>query len=148
MLKAIRMIHDAKKKDPSSPGGLVVDVHPKRPDYRGFQFPGQTKPISLQADPTFAEMEAAGAKIEKSSTPHTILDNMFLISGEIPRVTPYEPGLRGGVRFFESTKKWEKDEAIADERLLMCNLKGTVCQNNLVQRLTSSRQRNCCAHRM
>jgi 7,8-dihydropterin-6-yl-methyl-4-(beta-D-ribofuranosyl)aminobenzene 5'-phosphate synthase len=81
------MIRDAQEQDPTTPGGLIVDLHPERPDYRGFQFPGQ-EPVSLQAVPTFAEIEAAGAKIEKSSKPHTVLDNMFLISGEIPRVTP------------------------------------------------------------
>jgi 7,8-dihydropterin-6-yl-methyl-4-(beta-D-ribofuranosyl)aminobenzene 5'-phosphate synthase len=118
------MIRDAQEQDPATPGGLIVDLHPERPDYRGFQFPGQM-PVSLQADPTFAEIEAAGAKIEKSSKPHTVLDNMFLVSGEIPRVTPYETGLKAGVRFFDSTKKWEKDEEMADERLLMCNVKGT-----------------------
>ena len=125
MLKAIEKIRNAKKGDQSSPRGLIVDLHPNRPDYRGFHLQGQEKPISMQADPSFVEMEAAGAKIETNSTPHAILDNMFLISGEIPRVTPYELGLKGGVRFFKSANKWEKDEAIADERLLMCNLKGT-----------------------
>jgi 7,8-dihydropterin-6-yl-methyl-4-(beta-D-ribofuranosyl)aminobenzene 5'-phosphate synthase len=50
---------------------------------------------------------------------------MFLVSGEIPRVTEYETGVKNGIRFEKSTGKWEKDESIIDERFLMCNLKGT-----------------------
>jgi 7,8-dihydropterin-6-yl-methyl-4-(beta-D-ribofuranosyl)aminobenzene 5'-phosphate synthase len=49
---------------------------------------------------------------------------MFLISGEIPRVTSYETGFKNGIAFFESKKSWVKDELISDERFLMCNVKG------------------------
>ena len=49
---------------------------------------------------------------------------MFLISGEIPRVTPYEVGVRNGMRFSSATNSWSKDELILDERFLMCNIKG------------------------
>ncbi|OXV07481.1 hypothetical protein Egran_04754 [Elaphomyces granulatus] len=48
---------------------------------------------------------------------------MFLVSGEIPRVTPYEQGLHGALRFKSSDKEWFSDEKIEDERFLMCNLK-------------------------
>jgi 7,8-dihydropterin-6-yl-methyl-4-(beta-D-ribofuranosyl)aminobenzene 5'-phosphate synthase len=62
--------------------------------------------------------------VDKHTEPHTVLDDMFLISGEIPRLTTYETGLRGGLRFESETGKWEVDESISDERFLMCNLKG------------------------
>lgn len=126
MLRAIRMIKDAQKTASNDNGRgdeeLVIDLHASRPDYRGFTIGTET--ISLEADPTFEEIESAGGKVEKSTSPHTVLDDMFLISGEIPRVTEYETGLKHAVRYDQSTEKWEKDEMIADERLLVCNVKG------------------------
>jgi 7,8-dihydropterin-6-yl-methyl-4-(beta-D-ribofuranosyl)aminobenzene 5'-phosphate synthase len=122
MLRAIRLINEAKTAQASSnPESLTVDLHPSRPDYRGIM---TAQPISMEADPTFDEIEAAGATVAKNAEPHAILDDMFLASGMIPRVTPYETGVIRGIRFDSSTKTWEKDELIADERLLMCNLKG------------------------
>ncbi|KAJ5114854.1 hypothetical protein NUU61_000613 [Penicillium alfredii] len=121
MLRAIRMINDAKKAQGRA-DDLVVDLHPDRPVYRGIALPEHI--ISLEADPKFEELAAAGAVVEKHSEPHTVLDDFFLVSGEIPRVTPYETGLKNAVRFDPDENDWFSDEVIADERLLMCNLKG------------------------
>ncbi|KKZ57809.1 hypothetical protein EMCG_05560 [[Emmonsia] crescens] len=122
MLKAIQMIKDAKDGKGLSNDDLVVDLHPSRPDYRGIQMGKET--LSLQADPTFQEIEEAGAKVEKHREAHTVLDGMFLISGEIPRETEYEMGLKNGIRFHRASGKWESDELITDERFLACNIKG------------------------
>lgn len=121
LLRAIRMINEAKKAQGRT-DELVVDLQPDRPVYRGFSTP-QTI-VSLEADPTFEEITSAGAVIDRQSEAHTILDDMFLVSGEIPRVTPYETGLKGAVRFDPETKDWISDELIADERFLALNLKG------------------------
>lgn len=115
------MIKDAKKAQDRS-DELVIDLHPDRPAYRGMA--AAETIASLEADPTFEEISGAGAVIEKSSEAHTILDDMFLVSGEIPRVTPYETGLKGAVRFDPETKDWYSDEQITDERFLAVNLKG------------------------
>lgn len=122
MLKAIRMIREAKKAKDFDDVSLVVDVHPSRPDYRGF-FIGENI-VSLEADPSFDSLKEAGATVVKRSDAHTVLDNMFLVSGEIPRVTPYEQGLHGALQFNSSDQEWFTDEKIEDERFLMCNLKG------------------------
>lgn len=117
------MITDAKKKKTSGNASTtVVDLHPDRPDYRGMAI-GQNI-ISLQADPTFEELEAAGGVVQKLADAHTVLDDFFFISGEIPRRTGYEHGLKGGMRFDAEEKDWFSDEGIADERFLMCRLKG------------------------
>lgn len=118
MLKAIAMVSEAK----STKSDLIVDLHPDRPDYRGFL--GPAGPVSLERDPTFEEIEAAGATVVKHDQQHTILDDMFLVSGEIPRVTSYETGFKRGMRFIQQTGSWESDELILDERFLMCNVKG------------------------
>ncbi|GIK01215.1 hypothetical protein Aspvir_005247 [Aspergillus viridinutans] len=121
LLRAIRLINEAKQGKGLS-GDLSVDLHPSRPDYRGMTI-GQ-KIISLQADPTFEEIEAAGAVVDKRGEAHTVLDDFFFVSGEIPRHTAYENGLKGGMRFSHEDNDWFSDELIADERFLMCNLKG------------------------
>jgi 7,8-dihydropterin-6-yl-methyl-4-(beta-D-ribofuranosyl)aminobenzene 5'-phosphate synthase len=59
-------------------------------------------PFSLPADPSFEEIKNAAATIETSKETHTVLDNMFLISREIPRVTSYENGIRHGVCYMGS----------------------------------------------
>jgi 7,8-dihydropterin-6-yl-methyl-4-(beta-D-ribofuranosyl)aminobenzene 5'-phosphate synthase len=124
MLKAIRMIKEAKQARGHQSGHLIVDVHPSRPDYRGFVL-GDHKIVSLEADPGWDEINDAGAEIQRHDHVHTVLDDMFLISGEIPRRTKYETGLKYGMRFDQAEGQWFSDEKLADERFLMCNLKGT-----------------------
>lgn len=98
-----------------------MDIHPNRPAFRGVQ---ADHPISLEADPSFEELEISGATLLKSNQPHTVLDDFFLVSGEIPRQTTYEDGIHGGVRFNPSTGQWEEDTLIMEERYVMCNMKG------------------------
>jgi len=122
MLKAINLINEAKKVSPSASESLIVDLHPARPDYRGIMSP--VGPVSLEADPSFDEIEAAGATVSKNADTHSILDDMFLVSGEIPRVTKYELGIVRGIRFDKATETWSPDEKIQDERFVMCNVAG------------------------
>ena len=122
MLKVLELVKSAQEGQQS----ILVDLHPDRPDYRGAQPPNMPV-FSIEADPTFEEIEAAGGVVNKHTGVHTVLDDMFLVSGEIPRVTPYETGLKFGVRFDAKSKTWSKDEKMADERILMCKLKGMLC---------------------
>lgn len=131
------MIKDAKQAKGCSEN-LLVDLHPDRPVYRGIALTDQI--ISLEADPTFEEMEAAGAVVDKRSEPHTVLDGFFLVSGEIPRVTQYETGLKNAMRYDPDANDWFSDEVIQDERSLICNLKGKYILKTLFKflELTSS----------
>lgn len=115
------MINDAKQARGLS-DKVVVDLHPDRPDYRGLAL--GDKIISLQADPKFEELEEAGALVDKNQDTHAVLDDLFLISGHIPRTTKYEQGLKNAMRFDIEEKDWVSDESIADERFLACKLKG------------------------
>ena len=134
MLKVLEMIHEAKKKKggklASTP--VQVDLHPVRPDYRGMQPPGFPV-VSLEADPTFEEIAEVHGEVKKNDQPHTVLDDMFLVSGEIPRVTSYEKGLKFGVRYDASKGEWSEDTEMADERFLMCKIKGSsfICSPRL-----------------
>lgn len=61
--------------------------------------------------------------MSKNDSVHTVLDDMFLISGFIPRETSYEVGLRGGIRYNKAVEAWEDDTLIADERFVMLKVK-------------------------
>ena len=132
LLEVLRTAAGSGRVDSESAGrpAVVMDVHPDRPSFRGFRPPGMA-PFSVEADPTFEQMESAGAKVEKHGEAHTVLDNMFLVSGEIPRETDYEKGVRYGVRLDEKNGQWIEDEAITDERLLMCRVKGMLPSHDI-----------------
>ena len=102
-----------------------------------MQPPGRN-PFSFIADPKFEEIEQMGGEVSKNDQPHTVLDDMFLVSGEIPRVTAYEKGLKGGVRFDAKKQAWEVDTSMRDERLLMCKLKGRFILPGSKSMLTTS----------
>jgi 7,8-dihydropterin-6-yl-methyl-4-(beta-D-ribofuranosyl)aminobenzene 5'-phosphate synthase len=120
LLRAIKLINDARRAS-GKVEAVKVDLHPTRPDFRGFSIP--TSLISLEADPSFEEIRAAGGEIVLSDQPHVILDG-FLVSGEIPRKTAYEQGIRSGMRYQMETGKWSPDPFIMDERFLICCVEG------------------------
>lgn len=118
---AIKIITEARLKAGKT-APLIVDLHPDRPAFRGFQTQ-LTGLITFEADPTFEALEVAGGKVEKHGETHGLFGGLFLVSGEIPRVTAYEEGLRAGMRFVER-EGWVQDTLIKDERFVMCSLKG------------------------
>jgi 7,8-dihydropterin-6-yl-methyl-4-(beta-D-ribofuranosyl)aminobenzene 5'-phosphate synthase len=88
---------------------LPVDLHPERPIRRGIAPPPKRIPIAvLPADPTFEQIDSAGGAVRLSDQPHDIIgrdggSTGVRVSGEIPRVEPFERGLVGAVT-------WMKDE--------------------------------------
>jgi 7,8-dihydropterin-6-yl-methyl-4-(beta-D-ribofuranosyl)aminobenzene 5'-phosphate synthase len=58
-----------------------------------------------------------------TDTPQLLLDSMFYLSGEIPRVTSYETGLQNHVRR-NANGEWEADPLLMDERFLAVAVKG------------------------
>ena len=72
---------------------LLVDVHPDRPDQRGL-LTALGKFAMLPEEPTFAAIEAAGGQIARHADAHPVTGGLFLASGDIPRTTSYETGLR------------------------------------------------------
>jgi 7,8-dihydropterin-6-yl-methyl-4-(beta-D-ribofuranosyl)aminobenzene 5'-phosphate synthase len=44
------------------------------------------------------------------------MEQMFYISGEIPRVTPYERGFPPQVKLAKDGNSWEPDPLVLDER--------------------------------
>lgn len=72
--------------------------------------------------PSINELENHGASIVSSNDPRLLLEDMFYLSGEIPRVTEYEKGFPGHVRQLPSGE-WEDDQWIMDERFLVVNVR-------------------------
>ncbi len=72
----------------------IVDVHPDRPISRGIApGPKYDKVIcALPPDPTFELIEEAGGSVEAHAEAHVVAGNTVYVSGEIPRVTPFEQG--------------------------------------------------------
>ncbi len=64
-----------------------------------------------------------GAQVLHTTTAHTALDDLFLVSGEIPRTTPFETGLPGQFRRTEDDTGWEPDPLIMDERFVAVRVK-------------------------
>lgn len=110
---------------------LPVDLHPDRPIRRGLAPPPKFIPMTNWGpDPTFDEITAAGGKVVLQTEGHEVTTERgatgVFVSGEIPRVHPYERGLRGAVTWMEEdgVGEWITDEKIADERYLAVDIKG------------------------
>jgi 7,8-dihydropterin-6-yl-methyl-4-(beta-D-ribofuranosyl)aminobenzene 5'-phosphate synthase len=90
-------------------------LHPGMFAQRASRRPDGTMYLhEILADPD--RLATAGARPVVTRDATVIADGMFWISGEIPRVTPYEVGLPGHVR--RSGEGWEPDPLIMDERFL------------------------------
>ena len=107
--------HDAGLPSPH------VDVHPDRPEQRGIELP-DGRVMLLPVDPTFDELEAAGATVASFDIDHPIADGFFHGSGEIPRTTPFETGLVGHRTMRNGT--FGPDPLILDERYVSATVRG------------------------
>ncbi|HVC62437.1 MAG TPA: MBL fold metallo-hydrolase [Acetobacteraceae bacterium] len=101
---------------------VPIYLHPGMFAERGQRQPdGGVLPTALL--PTPEELAAAGAAPVVTDAPQILLDAMFYVSGEIPRVTPYETGLQAHVRR-DANGDWQPDPLLMDERFLAVAVKG------------------------
>jgi 7,8-dihydropterin-6-yl-methyl-4-(beta-D-ribofuranosyl)aminobenzene 5'-phosphate synthase len=116
MLLALGMIR-------SHNGGRAVPcyVHPGMFVTRGVRRPDGT--VSRMDDvPSVVELRDFGADVRLSTEPQNVLDGLFYVSGEIPRVSGFERGFPGQVK--RTADGWEPDELLMDERWLAVNVAG------------------------
>jgi 7,8-dihydropterin-6-yl-methyl-4-(beta-D-ribofuranosyl)aminobenzene 5'-phosphate synthase len=118
MLLALGMIR-------SRNGGRAVVWygHPGMFRSRAVKLPNGTV-RRMEDIPTQEDLASFGAELVVTREPQTLLDDMFYVSGEIPRVTPYERGYPGQVRLAGDGQTWEPDELLLDERFLAVNVAG------------------------
>lgn len=129
-------------------GGQRVPLHTNAGMFvtRAMQRPNGSL-IPFAAVPTPHELEAAGATVVMDDDERLLLDQLFYLSGEIPRVTPFEQGLPGHVRQTDD-QSWVDDALIMDERYLAVHIKGkgimvfTACSHaGVINVLKHARQR-------
>ena len=103
--------------------------------------------LPMKDVPGIEALAAHGARVVSSTTPQTFLDNMFCVSGEIPRVTPFERGLAWHYRKTADGQDWEADPWLMDERSLAVNVAGkglvvfTACSHaGVINVLTHARE--------
>ena len=100
---------------------LLVDVHPDRPDQRGMLTAIGTFAM-LPEEPRFEAIEAAGGQIARHAEVHEVGGGLFLASGDIPRTTSYETGLREHHTWRDG--RAAPDPEIHDERFLAARVRG------------------------
>src|SRR5207237_7242906 len=79
--------------------------------------------LPIQEIPSPDELAAKGGQPIVTTDPQILLDGMFFVSGEIPRVTSYEKGFPGHKRRSEDGQSWEDDPLIMDERFLAVHVR-------------------------
>lgn len=72
--------------------------------------------------PSIEALTQHGATILNSEAARLLSDNLFYLSGEIPRQTAYEQGFPGHMRQLTS-QEWVPDPLILDERFLAVNVR-------------------------
>ncbi|KAJ7287423.1 beta-lactamase-like protein [Mycena rebaudengoi] len=106
---------------------LVVDCHPERPISRGMARGPLYDMVfaALPDDPTFEDIECAGALVEKNTEGHSVAGGSIWVSGEIPRNTSFENGIPGAKRWVtDDGGRWISDELILDERYVAVDVVG------------------------
>jgi 7,8-dihydropterin-6-yl-methyl-4-(beta-D-ribofuranosyl)aminobenzene 5'-phosphate synthase len=102
--------------------------------------------VPFEDVPSPGLLEEAGGTVVMGDEARPLLDDLFYLSGEIPRVTSYEKGLLGQVRR-NAEGEWEADELVMDERFVAVNVRDkgivvfTACSHaGLVNVLRCARQ--------
>jgi len=106
-------------------GGRAVPtyMHPGMHRSRAMKSPdGSMRPF--EDVPSQDQLRQHGATVVYATEPQLILDDLFFVSGEIPRVTAFETGLQGQHCRTEDGQGWEPDPLILDERFVAVRVKG------------------------
>ena len=117
MLRALEMIQ-------MTTGGRSVPtyMHPGMYRTRAMRAPDGSM-RAFEDVPTRDMLEQQGARVVEATAAQLILDDLFYVSGEIPRVTAFETGMEGQYRRTEDGRDWEPDPLLMDERFVAIRIK-------------------------
>jgi len=73
--------------------------------------------------PTPRELAESGADVVNTPEARLLLERTFYLSGEIPRVTPYERGYPGHFKRSPDGRSWEPDPWLMDERYVAAHVR-------------------------
>lgn len=118
MLLALNMIRGRN-------GGKEIPyyAHPDMFRTRAVKMPNGSY-RQMEDIPGIDALTSFGARVVVTREPQSLLDEMFYVSGEIPRVTSFERGYPGQVRRTPDGQDWEPDELLIDERWIGINVNG------------------------
>jgi 7,8-dihydropterin-6-yl-methyl-4-(beta-D-ribofuranosyl)aminobenzene 5'-phosphate synthase len=118
MLKALDLIRDRN-------GATTVPfyAHPDMFRTRGRRL-SSGRMLPSRDVPNIESLTARGSRVICTPAPQCFLDEMFYVSGEIPRITSFEQGLAEHYRRTVSGRDWEPDPWLMDERFLALNVTG------------------------
>jgi 7,8-dihydropterin-6-yl-methyl-4-(beta-D-ribofuranosyl)aminobenzene 5'-phosphate synthase len=117
MLRALEMIQ-------LNNGGRAVPAYMHPGMYRTRAIKAKDGSMRPFEDvPTQAKLEQQGALVFHATEAQLILDELFYVSGEIPRVTAFETGMPGQYRRTEDGLDWEPDPLLMDERFVAVKVK-------------------------
>jgi len=116
--EALRLVVSANGRKP-----VPFHVNPGMFLTRGMR---RSDGVVVPAEPVMnpVELERRGAATVNSPEARLIMEEMFYLSGEIPRVTPYERGLPPHMKLAADGTNWEPDPLILDERYVVAHVKG------------------------
>jgi len=118
MLEALDLIRAGNGGQP-----VATFMHPGMYRSRAMKAPdGSMRPFEDVPGPQTLELH--GARIVHATEPQLILDDLFFVSGEIPRVTSFELGMPGQLRRTEDGAGWEPDALLMDERFVAVRVRG------------------------
>lgn len=99
------------------PGNVPLVLHPDALLAHRFltppQGPRQVFPQTLDR----SKLEAKGAVIRETASPTPLAGGTVLVTGQVPRVTPYEHGMAGA--FLERDGREERDDILDDQSLVL-----------------------------
>jgi 7,8-dihydropterin-6-yl-methyl-4-(beta-D-ribofuranosyl)aminobenzene 5'-phosphate synthase len=95
-------------------------LHPEAFTERGMLRPNG-EVLRFEPLPHPRALAEVGANLVEQREPQSIAGDAFWLSGEIPRVTPYESGFPGHVR--RRANGWEPDPLVIDERFVSVHVK-------------------------
>ena len=98
-------------------------LHPGMFRQRALPLPGGGL-LPIREIPSPNDLASKGAAPVMTTDAQVLLDDMFYVSGEIPRVTRYEKGFPGHKRLGDDGVSWEDDPFIMDERFLAAHVRG------------------------
>lgn len=106
-------------------GGRAVPtyMHPGMYRRRAMRGPDGTL-FPFDDVPAAETLARHGAQVVHATQAQVVLDDLFYVSGEIPRVSTFEHGLPGQVRRTEDGSGWEPDPMLMDERFLAVRVQG------------------------
>jgi 7,8-dihydropterin-6-yl-methyl-4-(beta-D-ribofuranosyl)aminobenzene 5'-phosphate synthase len=102
------------------PAGMPVLIHPHFWRRRRAVLPGR-EPFELPTTSATA-LRQAGFDITENQQPSFLLDRSVLITGEVPRVSGYEPGFPIQQAWIDEV--WQPDPLVLDDQALIVNVRG------------------------